>query len=367
MATGDKSQRIEYVDRMRGAAVFTMFLVHSASPWLLPEVNKGTYGHVISQISGMVAPVFMFLAGVSIAIIAGKTSQVGRDAGRDDLPVRKALTIRALGVLAAGYGLNLAFWACRGFGGTWTRVLKVDILQCIGVGMILTIWLMWPKKGINKGALAGLIILVSGAQLSWRLPLTEWLHGGVAAYLAYVPKMSGFPVFPYAGWVALGALVGPHWLRATKDTVAERKFWAGLIAAALILLISSYGLKVILGTTVLGQFFEGLAVVRTTVHHFLYKMALLFALFGLARASAFALDRVRFDFLVLFGRTSLFAYCVHLILVYHLFSLFFRRSLTPVRHLLAVLSLAAVMFVLCWVWRRRSALSRALTGRGQDD
>ena len=230
----------------------------------------------------------------------------------------------------------------------------MDILQCIGVGMILAIWLMWPKKGINKGALAGLVVLVSGAQLTWRLPLTDWLPGGVAAYLAYVPKMSGFPVFPYAGWVALGALVGPHWLRAAKDVVAQRKFWAGLIAVALILLISSYGLKVICGTTAIGPFFKGLTVVRTTVHHFLYKIAVLFALFALARASAFVLDRVRFDFLVLFGKTSLFAYCVHLILVYHAFSLFFRRSLTPVRHLLAVLLLAAVMFVLCWVWKMKN-------------
>ena len=349
MATGGKNQRSEYVDRLRGAAVFAMFLVHSASPWLLPEVNKGKYGQVISQISGMVAPVFMFLAGVSIAIIAAKTSR----AATDDLPVRKALTMRALGVLAAGYGLNLAFWACRCFGGTWTQVLKVDILHCIGVGMILAIWLMWPKKGINLGALAGLAILVLGAQVTWRLPLTDWLPGGVAGYLAHVPRMSRFPVFPYAGWLALGVLVGPHWLLATRDAVTERKFWAGLIAVALILGISSYGLKVIFGATYIGSFFEGLAVVRTTVHHFLYKIAVLFALFGLARASAFGLDRVRFDFLVLFGRTSLFAYCVHLILVYHVFSLFLRRSLTPVCHLFAVLSLAAVMFALCWVWRRR--------------
>jgi hypothetical protein len=64
------------------------------------------------------------------------------------------------------------------------------------------------------------------------------------------------------------------------------------------------------------------------------------------------LDRFSVRSLVLFGQTSLFAYTVHLYLVYHVAGPTLRRSLSPQAHLVYTVYLTLMMFVLSSVWRR---------------
>ena len=348
MSQTSKSKRVLYVDRLRGLAVLGMFYVHSGYAWLRSENRDGTdYGAAVGQISGMVAPVFMFLAGVSMAIIAARHPDDSRSA-------RRATAFRGLQILGVGYGLGLTYLVLSGFPADWPRMLKVDILQCIGISMVLLSFLCWPGRRLNWPALAAFVVLVVGAQISWRLPLGDWMPNAIAGYLTREVPGSRFPLFPYGGWVALGLFVGPLWHRATAGPGEERRFWIGLAIAT----AASFGLwqlgawaQVATGLDRIG--IGGVAPV-TTVHYFFFKIGILFSLFGAARLTASLLDRVPVQPLVLLGRTSLFGYCAHLIAIYYVFGPFWLGKLEPAEQIGGTVALAAAMIPACWLWQRWS-------------
>jgi uncharacterized membrane protein len=232
-------------------------------------------------------------------------------------------------------------------------MLKVDILQCIGISMILLSFVCWPRKRVNWPALAAFLVLVVGAQVTWRLPLGDWMSDALAGYLTREVPGSRFPLFPYGGWVALGLFVGPLWLDATRESgAAERRFWIGLAIAT----VAAFGLwqlgawaHVATGFDRVG--IEGKAPV-TTVHYFFFKIGILFLLFGAARVSAAVLDRAPIAPLVLLGRTSLFGYCAHLIAVYYVFGPFWLGRLEPTEQIAGTAALAALVLPGCWLWSR---------------
>lgn len=343
-----KKTRIAYVDRLRGLAVLGMFFVHSGWAWLAPEHRDDSlYGAAVSQISGMVAPVFMFLAGISMAIVAGRRRG-------DERQARRTMALRGLQIMGLGYGLGLTYLVLSSFPADWWRMLKVDILQCIGLSMILMSLCCWPRRTRNWPALAAYFAIVIGAQITWRVRFGDWLPDAVAGFLTREVPGSRFPLFPYGGWVALGLFVGPLWSAATTDPARERRFWLGLAVAAAI----AFGLwqagawaHVHLGLNRIG--IDGKAPV-TTVHYFFFKTGLLFALFGTARLTAHVLDRVPVAPLVLLGRTSLFAYCAHLLAVYYAFGPYCLGRLDPWEHVACIALLAAAMLAACWLWQRRA-------------
>lgn len=342
--TAPQAARIAYVDMLRGLAVFGMFVVHTPAPWMRPEYVKGAYGAVISQISGMIAPVFLLLAGVSAAVIAGRAAAKGGGAR-----FRGRIARRGLEVLAAGYGLNLAFLVLGGFGGGLALFLKVDVLHCIGAALALSALLVSPARRWNGAALAAAIVFVLGAQLTWRAPVHGLLPAGIAGYLGFIPGASRFPLFPYAGWVALGVFVGQAWWRAAGSP-GEGRFFAGLAIAGAACFAAGFLVKWAYyryGAHALSAI--GPAP-RTTVHHFLFKAGVVFGLFALARLAAPAARLFAGRALVLFGRTSLFAYCAHLILAYHALGPLIARSFGPPGHALGVAGLTVVMWGACRFW-----------------
>jgi uncharacterized membrane protein len=333
------------VDRLRGLAVFGMFVVHTPLPWMRREYVDGEYGSVIFQISGMIAPVFLFLAGLAAAAIACRAHEK-QDGGSFRLRIAR----RGLEVLLVGYGLNLAFFALRGFEGGTNLIFKVDVLPCIGASLALAALLVQPRRGFSVPALAAAIVLVVGAQVTWRSPLADYLPNAIAGYLTFIKGASRFPLFPYAGWVAIGVLVGQLWWRAIREPRSERRFFVALVATGAALFVAGFLAKWIYYRYGLHQLGTNGAPPRTTVHHFLFKTGVVFGLFGLARLTAGLLDRIPREGLVLFGRTSLFAYCVHLIAAYHVAGPILKRSLGPAGHVVGVIALTAAMHGLCTAW-----------------
>jgi uncharacterized membrane protein len=340
-----RSTRILYIDRLRGLAVFGMFVVHTPAPWMRPEFTSGEYGAVISQISGMVAPVFLFLAGLSAAMIACRA--VERPDGGS---FRRRIARRGLEVMLVGYGLNFAFFAMRGFQGGTNLVFKVDVLPCIGASLALAALLVLPRRSWSWPALAAAIAFVLGAQVTWRAPVPDWLPNGIAGYFAFIQGAARFPLFPYAGWVALGVFVGHRWWRAIREPASERRFFITLVGVGAALFLAGFLAKWTYYHFGLSALWTSGTPPRTTVHHFLFKAGIVFGLFVLARLTAGVLDGIPREGLVLFGRTSLFAYCAHLILVYHIASPILARTLGPVGHVVGVAALTAAMYGLCTAW-----------------
>src|SRR5438067_5286642 len=76
------SSRLGYIDWLRGLACVLMFQTHCYDAWLGGAARNSTF-FMWSQLGGTFpAPLFLFLAGVSFAIVTGKLLQKGLSAGQ---------------------------------------------------------------------------------------------------------------------------------------------------------------------------------------------------------------------------------------------------------------------------------------------
>src|SRR6266850_5202043 len=75
-------QRLAYIDWMRGLACVLMFQTHCYDSWLSPEARNSAL-MAWSRLGGTLpAPLFIFLAGISVALVTEKMREKGIDRAR---------------------------------------------------------------------------------------------------------------------------------------------------------------------------------------------------------------------------------------------------------------------------------------------
>ncbi|HET9754019.1 MAG TPA: heparan-alpha-glucosaminide N-acetyltransferase domain-containing protein [Myxococcales bacterium] len=210
--------RVRAFDWLRGLAVVVMVQTHSLA-LLRPELRSGRFYAALQWIDGLVAPSFILAAGFALALVLARSSaQPGGRARR----LRR--TLRRLGeVLAVGTLVNW-MWFPIFREPRW--IFRVDILQCIGVALLLALpalALLAPRPRALRWvalALAALVFAVS--------PYGEQVRGPLAA-LANDQTGSVFPLLPWAGYVYLGAALGATF--AVGGARATAVWLCGLAAA----------------------------------------------------------------------------------------------------------------------------------------
>src|SRR5438128_1776206 len=124
---------------MRGLACLVMFQTHCYDAWLNPAARKTKF-FMWSQIGGTLpAPLFLFLAGISFALVTDRllqkripTGQFGRTT------VLRGEEVFGLGLLFRLQEFVIALgWA------PWSDLLRVDILNTIGLSMMLMGAMCW--------------------------------------------------------------------------------------------------------------------------------------------------------------------------------------------------------------------------------
>ena len=122
------NRRLGYIDWMRGLACLLMFQTHCYDSWLSPSARRGKF-FMYSQLGGTFpAPLFLFLAGVSFALVTEKLwkknlppAQIAR------ATIRRGMEIFAFGLLFRLQEYIIAWgWA------PLSDLLRVDVLNTIG-------------------------------------------------------------------------------------------------------------------------------------------------------------------------------------------------------------------------------------------
>ena len=120
--------RVKAFDWLRGLAVLVMIECH-AMVLLHKELLATRAASVMDWLNGLVAPSFIFAAGFSLALVQVRTARSGGARG-----ARFLRTLRRIGeVLAVGTLINYVWFP------VWVEpawLLRVDILQCIGVSLL---------------------------------------------------------------------------------------------------------------------------------------------------------------------------------------------------------------------------------------
>jgi uncharacterized membrane protein len=217
--TPSAPSRLAYIDWMRGLACVLMFQTHCYDSWLGVDARNSTF-FMWSQLGGTLpAPLFLFLAGISFALVTDKLCQKGIPANLIACTtIRRGAEIFALGLLFRLQEFLIAWgWA------PWSDLLRVDILNTIGLSMMLMGVVCWAvlrfdPQSHTRFAL-GTTATCVGMSISLLTPLLwtswrpRWLPWPLESYIDGVhnlgePQAWLFPIFPWAAFSFIGLAVG---------------------------------------------------------------------------------------------------------------------------------------------------------------
>jgi uncharacterized membrane protein len=232
-----RATRKGYLDWLRGAAVILMIQGHAVDSWTrLEDKPEAAYGW-ISMTWGIAAPLFLFLAGVSLVLAAGARQRQGRtDAEAAALARRRGLQIFGLAFL-----FRLQAWLISG-GAAYTTLLKVDILNVMGLAM-LSGAILW---GLGRGQRSRALLLAGAAVAAAMLtpivratPLLAPLPDPIEWYLRPFAGATTFTLLPWAGFLLAGGAVG-FWIDAARTSRDERLVNGSLAVVGLLLAVGGY-------------------------------------------------------------------------------------------------------------------------------
>src|SRR6266699_1343743 len=127
------SQRLLYLDWVRGLAAIVMLQGHVFQSFLRNDLREGG-PYVMSQFAGGMPPaVFLFLLGVTFAFLMDSQQKKGVAAW-----ARWAAALKRSGYLfAAAFAFRLQLWIFSIDKSHWTDLFRVDILNCMGLALLV--------------------------------------------------------------------------------------------------------------------------------------------------------------------------------------------------------------------------------------
>jgi uncharacterized membrane protein len=223
--------RLLYVDWLRGFAVIFMFAAHVFAAWTHPSLTSTPVFRWVSVVSGYAAPLFLFLTGVGMALAF--EAALARGASRDE--ARRDARKRGLMIFIAALVFRVQEHVLGG--GPVANLFRVDILNCIGLAMMLCALLAFPPA---KGAFAwrAVAVAVAVALLAphvGRIPWPGWAPWQAYSYLSD-QRSWFFPLFPWLAYAFAGLFAGTVWARAGRDPATARvaMLWTVLVGALLV-------------------------------------------------------------------------------------------------------------------------------------
>jgi uncharacterized membrane protein len=315
------THRLAYIDWMRGLACVLMFQTHCYDSWLNAEARKTTF-FMWSQLGGTLpAPMFLLLAGISVALVTDKLRHKGLAPNAiARMTIRRGAEILGLGLLFRLQEYIIAWgWA------PWSDLLRVDILNTIGVSMMLMGAVCWivlrlgPSQarralGVTAGISAlAISLLTPPLWTTWR---PHWLPWPIESYIDGVhnlgqPQSWLFPVFPWTAFAFAGLGIG---FLLLSD-------WARQREAAVFALAGAAGVGLIYFARWMDARPEHLYTVydfwHTSPNFFLIRVGLLLAILSVTYAwCRWGAGQWGFSPLIQLGQTSLLVYWVHIEFVY---------------------------------------------------
>ena len=308
--------RIAAIDRMRGLVMILMASDHAAHVFyrdhmildsaFFPEWSEPlpTIPFLHRWLSHVCAPVFVFLAGTSIALAASRRGASGMAGFDRDLLLRGLLLI----------GIDLSFISLV-WGPMVEASIFLQVLYAIGLGMIAMIWLR--RLAPRTLLILGLALAIGNEAITAVVPnatLTRllWLPGpGGIEFVAY-------PAIPWFAAMLLGHAFGSR-LAAGRDALRPLAIGSALALATWITvkLCDGYGNMAMVGVHDGPLRWLQVSKYPPSLAYFGLELGIGLALL----AGFFVLDRRARrpappdSLLLVLGQTALFFYVLHIALI----------------------------------------------------
>ena len=372
--------RLAYIDWMRGLACILMFQTHCYDSWLGGAARQSRF-FMYSQLGGTFpAPLFLFLAGISFALVTEKL-------GRKNLPpgeiarttIRRGAEIFAFGLLFRVQEYVVAWgWAPK------SDLLRVDILNTIGLSMMLMGVLCWivsalllgapflarflgekagpepvegweprPRAAATALAAAGTALLISLlTPMLWTVWRPRWLPWPLESYINGVhnlgtPQAWLFPIFPWSAFafagLAVGFLLQRQWTRVREARVF---LFAGATGVGLVELARWLDARP-------RQVYPVYDYWHTSPNFFLIRLGMLLVIVTASYAwCRWGAPQWGFSPVIQLGQASLLVYWVHIEFVYGRVSILPKRAVGIGTASAGLLVITLAMLALAYVRTR---------------
>ena len=352
-----QNRRLSYIDWMRGLAILIMIEAHVLDAWTrLADRQTRAYGWSVI-LAGFAAPMFLFLAGVSVSLAGSAGERRTGSAAVAAAHVRR----RGWEVFGLAYLFRLQAYLLNPKA-VFAGVLKVDILNIMGPSIVAAAALWQAAREYRRrilafggAALAITLVtpLVRTSRLIDSLPnLAQW-------YLRPTPGRNNFQIFPWAGFVFAGALVGVLLERA-RETQTDTRLHAWMLPGGLAFAAACYA------GSYLPSLYADSSFWTSSPTFFLLRVGIISA--GLSAIYFYERRRRPLERwwpwaspMAVFGQSSLFVYWVHVEMVYGVFSSSLHKRLAFPDAAAAFAGFALFMFGVVLVknlsvarWKQRS-------------
>ena len=348
------TNRLHFIDAIRAFAITMMLQGHFVHALLAQDYRDRS--NIIyacwEYFRGITAPTFFTITGFVFVFLLLKKQDLGLKNPR----VKKGIT-RAIKLICWGYLLRLSFYAV--FTGTINpSFFMVDVLQCIGISLLLLI-----------------VIYALGHRLSLRFLQYIFLAIGILVFLfqplyhnaelSYLPEPianiftghygSVFTIFPWFGYVCFGGFLAVIFKRFGQQTKFYSFITSLLFLCGFLLIFYSSDFLIILNDL------TGFTVFKSVAYNnFLYmRLGDVFILF----ASFVLLKNIfRSDLISDIGSRTLSIYIIHFFILYgSWFGLgltkFFSRDLTGTQAIFgAGLFIVTVCFIVLYYYKNEEKL-----------
>jgi len=345
-STSQGAGRFAWIDWFRGLACILMFQTHAYDAWTREPFRQGLYWDIARmQLGGFPARMFLFLAGVSLML------RYSGDARRGVSPqdARRGALWRGCEVLLYGLLFRVAEWLLGGAERkNLPELFKVDILNCIGVSLMICALLVPPRprgrSPVPIVALISAVAVVFAAPVVQRWPWPAWLPASVAAYLWDGTPLGTFPQLPFLAYTLSGAVFGSVWLKAASDQrLAKALMWSSILGLFLALAIQwgnwrGYALFSPSPTVPIPAFPSS----------FGYRLGMCLLLAGGSYAWTTWRGSTQFSPLRILGQASLLVYVVHVEMVYGRLTWSLHHRLHPLTVTALIGLLSGLMIALAW-------------------
>lgn len=335
-------KRYPYLDWLRGLAVLIMIQCHTFNSLARIDLREGG-PYVLSQfVGGMAAPLFLFMAGMTTGF------QMESLAGREPNARRRWLVALKRGgyILAIAFAFRFTNWAASFPKSTLAEFLKVDILNCMGVGLAVL-----AACALYEGAARARIAAAAGFAIALAAPVManldwSWAPSLLQDYLVPSVRVGRFPFFPCASYLAFGLAAGTIAKRAAADRVERVMQWSVLIGVVLIF-VAQYLSNLPYSVYTKSNFWTdspGLISIRLGIMLLLGPAAYLWTEYCAGDG---------WSWMQTLGKNSLMVYWVHIMIVYGIFVRPIKRQLSIPQTVLATSVVAGLMLALSVWWLRR--------------
>ena len=317
--------RLAYIDWMRGLACVLMFQWHSYESWLGGTARQTTFFHYAALGGTFPAPLFLFLAGIAFGLVTHRQRSRGLAAGA----IARQTITRGAEIFGLGLLFRVQEFALGWRWAPWTDLLRVDVLNVIGVSIMLMGVLCYAVEGRGAAISASLAVAL-GIALATPLVWTTWrprlLPWWLESYVNGVhtqgnPQFYLFPMFPWTGFAFAGLAVG--FLLTSEVARARPAAMVGALGGAGALLVT-LGLAL---DAAPWHVYAAYDFWHSSPEFFLIRCGLVLLLMLTAYAwCQWGLGLVGFSPLVQLGYTSLLVYWVHIEFVYGRFSLLAKKA-----------------------------------------